>query len=78
MNSAFANVKTITKREISAYFASPVAYVFIVIFLLLAGFFTFMAGGLFSAEPGKPGIVLSLAPLALSVPRAGSGNEAMV
>ena len=38
MNTAFANVKTITKRELTAYFASPVAYVFIVIFLLLAGF----------------------------------------
>src|SRR5260370_37144221 len=29
------------------YFASPVAYVFIVIFLLLCGFFTFMLGGFF-------------------------------
>lgn len=47
MNSAVGNIKTITKRELSAYFASPVAYVFIVIFLLLAGFFTFMAGGFF-------------------------------
>src|SRR5438132_4027489 len=47
MNSPIANIKTITKRELSAYFASPVAYVFIVIFLLLAGFFTFMAGGFF-------------------------------
>ena len=47
MNSAMTNVKTIGKRELSAYFASPVAYVFIVIFLLLAGFFTFMAGFFF-------------------------------
>lgn len=47
MNSAVGNIKTIAKRELSAYFASPVAYVFIVIFLLLAGFFTFMAGGFF-------------------------------
>lgn len=47
MNSAVANIKTIAKRELSAYFASPVAYVFIVIFLLLTGFFTFMAGGFF-------------------------------
>src|ERR1700758_3860418 len=38
---------TIAKRELSAYFSSPVAYVFIVIFLLLMGFFTFMAGGFF-------------------------------
>jgi ABC-2 type transport system permease protein len=47
MNGAAAHIKTISKRELSAYFASPVAYVFIVIFLLLAGFFTFMAGGFF-------------------------------
>ena len=42
--NATANIKTITKRELSAYFASPLAYVFIVIFLLLCGFFTFMVG----------------------------------
>lgn len=47
MSSAVANIKTITKRELSGYFASPVAYVFIVIFLLLAGFFTFMLGFFF-------------------------------
>lgn len=46
MNS-FGNIKTITKRELQAYFSSPVAYVFIVIFLLLSGFFTFMVGGFF-------------------------------
>lgn len=46
MNS-WTNIKTITKRELGAYFNSPVAYVFIVIFLLLCGFFTFMLGGFF-------------------------------
>src|SRR5271170_2271254 len=46
MNS-FSNIKAITKRELSGYFSSPVAYVFIVIFLLLMGFFTFMLGGFF-------------------------------
>lgn len=45
--SATRNITTIAKRELGAYFGSPVAYVFIVIFLLLAGFFTFMAGGFF-------------------------------
>jgi ABC-2 type transport system permease protein len=45
--NALGNIKTITKRELGAYFSSPVAYVFIVIFLLLAGFFTFMTGGFF-------------------------------
>ena len=38
---------TIAKRELSAYFTSPVAYVFLVIFLLLTGFFTFTAGSFF-------------------------------
>jgi ABC-2 type transport system permease protein len=40
--NAWANIRTITKRELAAYFSSPLAYVFIVIFLLLCGFFTFM------------------------------------
>jgi ABC-2 type transport system permease protein len=41
------HILTIAKREVRGYFSSPVAFVFIVIFLLLAGFFTFMVGGLF-------------------------------
>lgn len=45
--NALANIKTITKRELGAYFSSPLAFVFIVIFLLLCGFFTFMVGGFF-------------------------------
>ncbi len=45
--SAWLNIKTITKRELAAYFSSPLAYVFIIIFLLLCGFFTFMVGGFF-------------------------------
>ena len=43
MNSV-SHIKTIAKRELQAYFTSPVAYVFIVIFLLLNGFFTFARG----------------------------------
>src|SRR5437016_14069908 len=35
------------KRELVAYFTSPVAYVFLVIFLLLTGFFPFTAGNFF-------------------------------
>jgi ABC-2 type transport system permease protein len=46
MNS-LANIKTIAKRELGAYFSAPIAYVFIIIFLLLCGFFTFMVGGFF-------------------------------
>jgi len=43
----WAAIRTIAKRELAAYFESPVAYVFLVIFLLLAGFFTFTFGGFF-------------------------------
>ncbi|MDJ0654829.1 MAG: ABC transporter permease [Xanthomonadales bacterium] len=37
----------IFKREITSYFSTPVAYVFIVIFLILAGAFTFYLGGFY-------------------------------
>jgi ABC-2 type transport system permease protein len=40
-------IVTIAKRELASYFTSPVAYVFLVIFLLLTGFFTFTAGNFF-------------------------------
>lgn len=42
-----ANIWYIFKREISGYFITPVAYVFIVIFLFLAGIFTFYVGGFY-------------------------------
>jgi ABC-2 type transport system permease protein len=41
MTDSFRNIWSITKRELSGYFASPIAYVFIVIFLVMTGFFTF-------------------------------------
>jgi len=37
----------IFKRELRGYFATPVAYVFIVIFLFLTGIFTFYIGGFY-------------------------------
>lgn len=43
----WSTIWTIAKRELSAYFTAPIAYVFLVIFLLLCGFFTFMVGGFF-------------------------------
>ena len=55
MNSALANIKTIAKRELAGYFASPVAYVFIVIFLTLVGFFTFKVGRFF--ERGEASLI---------------------
>jgi ABC-2 type transport system permease protein len=38
---------TILKRELRSYFATPLAYIFIVIFLALAGAFTFFLGNFF-------------------------------
>jgi len=40
-------VAVIFKRELRSYFATPLAYVFIVIFLVLAAVFTFQVGGFF-------------------------------
>jgi ABC-2 type transport system permease protein len=41
------NVGIIMRRELSGYFATPLAYIFILIFLVLANWFTFYLGGLF-------------------------------
>ena len=43
MNPTF----TVMRRELDGYFATPVAWVFIVIFLVLAGVFTFYLGGFY-------------------------------
>ena len=40
-------VKIIAARELKGYFATPLAYVFMVIFLALTGWFTFYMGGFF-------------------------------
>mgnify|MGYP006267413897 CR=1 FL=1 len=40
-------IVTLFKRELASYFATPVAYVFIVIFLLLAGALTFQLGSFY-------------------------------
>ena len=45
---AMRNVVLIAKRELKSYFATPVAFVFIVIFLALTGAFAFFMGGFFS------------------------------
>ncbi|MFT4655330.1 MAG: ABC-2 type transport system permease protein [Kangiellaceae bacterium] len=38
---------TIFKREFASFFATPVAYIFILIFLLMSGVFTFLFGGFY-------------------------------
>lgn len=44
------NTLILFKRELAGYFATPVAYVFIVIFLFLTGVFTFNMGGFYERE----------------------------
>jgi ABC-2 type transport system permease protein len=41
------NVRSIFKREFAAYFTTPVAYVFLIVFLALAGALTFYIGNFF-------------------------------
>ena len=40
-------IRALFRRELKSYFATPVAYVFIVIFLMLMGAFTFYIGGFY-------------------------------
>lgn len=47
MNRHLQTVGTIFRREFAGYFTTPVAYVFIVIFLVLAGALTFYLGNFF-------------------------------
>ena len=46
MNALFS----IYKREFTSYFVTPVAYVFIVIFLFMTGIFTFYLGGFYESN----------------------------
>lgn len=48
-------VRSIFKRELAGYFGTPIAYVFLVIFLLLSGIFTFYMGQFF--ERGQADLV---------------------
>jgi ABC-2 type transport system permease protein len=43
-------IMTLMQRELRGYFATPVAYVFIVIFLFLTGIFTFYVGGFYERD----------------------------
>ncbi|HPO89880.1 MAG TPA: ABC transporter permease [Victivallales bacterium] len=50
MTDSFSKIYCISKREIVSYFTSPLAYVFIIIFLILSSFFTFRFGAFFQAN----------------------------
>lgn len=44
------NTLVVMRRELASYFATPVAYVFIVIFLIMSAAFTFYLGGFYERE----------------------------
>jgi ABC-2 type transport system permease protein len=45
--SSLAGMSIVVRREFASYFATPIAYVFILIFLILAGVFTFYIGNFY-------------------------------
>ncbi len=48
------NIFYIFKREIKSYFSTPIAVIFLVVFLIISGFFTFKLGGFY--EQGYSGL----------------------
>ena len=48
--SGLSNVWVVAKRELKSYFTTPVAYVFLVVFLLLAGFMTQFLGNFYERD----------------------------
>jgi ABC-2 type transport system permease protein len=48
-------IRVIAQRELASYFATPLAYVFILIFLVLSGVFTFYMGNFYEREQADLG-----------------------
>ena len=77
MSVALHNVRCVFKRELQGYFATPVAYVFLVIYLILAGVFTWYLGGLYEQDQAdltpffsfQPWLFLALIPALALNPR---------
>ena len=65
------NVGIIMRRELASYFATPLAYVFILIFLVLASAVHLLPRRLLRARPGGPGLLLRLPSVAVPVPDPG-------
>ena len=68
--NAPARIRAIFRREFGAYFASPLAGIFLVIFLFMSGIFTFQLGGFYERGQadlrpfftGQPWLYLFLVP----------------
>ena len=67
--SSSGAVANIVRRELAGYFATPVAWVFIVIFLVMSGVLTFYIGSFY--ERGMADLELSAVSDAIQVSRSG-------
>ncbi|MGH8226439.1 MAG: ABC transporter permease subunit [Steroidobacteraceae bacterium] len=56
------NVAIIMRRELGSYFATPIAYIFIVIFMVLASWFSFYLGGFYERGQADLGPFFSFHP----------------
>ena len=77
MHELVRNTWIIAKREFVAYFATPLASVFLVIFLALTGAFAFFVGGFFERGQADLAPFFHLPPLALPVAGAGGRHAAV-
>ena len=73
MHELVRNTWIIAKREFVAYFATPLATVFLIIFVALTGAFAFYVGGFFERGQADLAPVLPVSPVAL--PAAGAGRR---
>jgi ABC-2 type transport system permease protein len=60
--SGFGAARAVFAREFRGYFATPLAYVFIVIFLFAMGAFTFYLGGFFESNQANLAVFFSFHP----------------
>ncbi len=67
----------IARREFAAYFATPLAAVFITIFVAATGAFAFFIGGFFERGQANLDAFFVYHPVALPVPRAGRRHAAL-
>ena len=55
-------LSVIFRRELASYFSTPLAYVFLVIFLVLSGVFTFYLGGFYERNQADLGVFFGFHP----------------
>ena len=65
------NVGIIMRRELTSYFATPLAYIFILIFLVLANAFTFYLGSFYERGNADLESFFGFHPVAVPVPDPG-------